>query len=145
MDLENRFLGRTLLAATLALAFLAAAPAAAAVVYIDGYVTAGPDVHCTLVKGHDGRVYALEGAGWQGVIANDHVRLAGRFVPERRCGVQSGFEVSDVQTIWTDDNHRSVYYDHARDGRFRDWARRHHERESAREHGDREHHEPPPR
>jgi hypothetical protein len=149
----KRMLARPLLLGALVLGFVAATPAAAAV-YIDGYVTAGHG-DCVLVKGHDGRVYVLEGSRWRGVIGNDHVRLEGRFVPENRCGVRDGFEVSDVSTIWTDDAHRVISYDRERDGRFSEWVQRHRQRESERwdrdrrEHGDRhergeEHREPPP-
>lgn len=149
MDFRRR-LANPLLLAALVLAFVAAAPAAA--VYIDGYVTASPNGDCVLVRSHDGRVYALEGPASQGVIGNDHVRLEGRFVPETRCGVRDGFEVSDVATIWSDDAHHVVAYARDRDGRFRDWVRRHREHEweswdRDRHHGEHhgeEHHEPPP-
>jgi hypothetical protein len=141
-----RILARPLLPAALVLGFAAAAPAAAAV-YIDGYVAAGPRADCMMVRSHEGRVYVLAGSGWRGVIGNDHVRLEGRFVPVNRCGVRDGFEVTDVSTIWSDEAHREVSYDRHRDGRFSEWVRhhRHHEGESGdrdREHG--EHHEPPP-
>jgi hypothetical protein len=153
MNLKRR-LAHPLLLGVLVLGFVAAAPAAAAV-YIEGYVSASPDGNCVLVRSHEGRMYVLEGTGWQGVIGNDRVRLEGRFVPESRCGVRDGFEVSDVSTIWSDDAHREITYSRERDGRFRDWAQRH--RQEARDKWDRmrhhdergeehheEHHEPPP-
>ncbi len=145
----KRMLAHPLLLAALMLGFVAAAPAAAAV-YVDGYVAVGPTGDCMLVKDHEGRTYVLEGAGWRGVIGNDHVRLEGRFVPDNRCGVTNGFEVSDVSTIWTDSAHHVIAYDRDRDGRFTGWVQRHRQRESERwdrEHHDRdrgEHHEPPP-
>jgi hypothetical protein len=155
MDLSKRHLTYILLLGALVLGFLAAAPAVAAV-YVDGYVSASPDGNCVLVRDHEGKVYVLEGGGWQGVIGNDHVRLEGRFIPERRCGVRNGFEVSNVATVWSDDAHGQVYYSHERDGRFRDWAQSHRRDQwekwdrERRQHHDRggehheEHHEPPP-
>jgi hypothetical protein len=149
----RRMLARPLLLGALVLGFVAATPAAAAV-YIDGYVSAR-NADCVMLRGHEGRIYVLEGAGWRGVIGNDHVRLEGRFVPENRCGVRDGFEVTGVSTIWTDDAHRVISYDRDRDGRFSEWVQRHRQRESERwdrdhrreqrEHGERgERHEPPP-
>jgi hypothetical protein len=150
MDVSKRKLTYILLLAALVLGLLAAAPAVAAV-YVDGYVSTSPDGGCVLVRSHEGRVYVLEGSGWQGVIGNDHVRLAGRFVPVNRCGIRNGFEVVDVATVWRDDAHRQVYYNHGRDGHFRDWAQSHRRAElekwdrDRREHHDRgEHREPPP-
>jgi hypothetical protein len=152
MSHKQRILARTLLLAIAAVGFLAASPPAAAAVYIDGYVSGGPG-NCVMVKDHDGRVYVLEGSSWRGVIGNDHVRLEGRLVPENRCGVQNGFEVSDVSTIWSDDAHRVISYSRDRDGRFSQWVQRHRARESEKwdrdrrgEHGEHhdEHHEPPP-
>lgn len=154
MDLDKRHLTYILLFAALVLGFLAVQPAMAAI-YVDGYVSASPTGDCVLVKDHEGKVYVLEGSGWQGVIGNDHVRLEGRFIPESRCGVQNGFEVSDVATVWTGDEHSKVYYSHERDGRFRDWVQRHRrsewekwDRERREHHGEEhhgeEHHEPPP-
>jgi len=153
MDVKPRGSVRILLlaaCASLALGFLAAAPAAAA--YVDGYVTTGPSGDCMMVRDHEGRVYVLEGAGWHGVIGNDYVRLEGRIIPTRRCGVERGFAVSDVSGIWTDEGHRVSTYVRDRDGRFRDWVQRHRMDESHRwdkdrhdeRRGDEEHHEPPP-
>lgn len=149
MDIKKRHLTYILLSAAIVLGFLAVPPAIAAV-YVDGYVSAGPDGDCVLVKDHEGKVYVLEGSGWQGVIGNDHVRLEGRFIPASRCGVQNGFEVTDVATVWTDDAHSKIYYNHERDGRFRDWVQRHRRSEwekwdrERREHHGEEHHEAPP-
>ena len=154
MDLSKRRLIYTLLFAAMVCGFLAAAPAVAAV-YVDGYVSTSPDGNCVLVRSHEGRVYVLEGGGWQGVIGNDHVRLEGRFVPVNRCGIRNGFEVVDVASVWRGDAHRQVYYSHDRDGRFRDWAQQHRrsewdrwdrERRDHRDHGEHheEHREPPP-
>jgi hypothetical protein len=155
MDLNQRGIVRALLlaaCASLALGFLAVAPAAAAI-YVDGYVSTGPSADCVMVRDHEGRVYALEGTGWHGIVGNEYVRLEGRVVPDRRCGVRNGFEVADVSGIWNDDAHRVSTYVRDRDGRFHDWAQRHRQREWSRweEHRDRherhegeEHHEPPP-
>jgi hypothetical protein len=142
MDLKNRTFGHTLLLAALVLGFLAAVPAAAAVVYIDGYVAPGPEPDCVLVKDHEGHTYALEGTAWRGVIGSDHVRLEGQLVPESRCGVTTAFQVADVDTIWRDDAHKVIYYEHTRDGRWADWVRRHREKEWSQ--WEREHHIPPP-
>jgi hypothetical protein len=120
---------------------------AAELVYIDGYVTMGGDGRCVLVKQHDGSTYYLRG-GWVGLVGNDHVRLAGRFVPDPACGAPSGFEVTEVRTIWSDSEHHVISYDRDRDGVFRTWAerhRRHERREKDREHREREHEAPPPR
>ena len=142
MDLKHRYFGHALLFAALALGFLMAAPAVAAVVYIDGYVAPGPEPDCVLVKDHEGHVYALEGTGWRGVIDNDHVRLEGTIVPESRCGVTSAFQVADVDTIWRDDAHKVVYYEHTKDGRFTSWVRRHRQKEW--DEWEARHHIPPP-
>jgi hypothetical protein len=153
MNFRRRF-SHPLLLGALVLGFVAATPAVAAV-YVDGYVTTSPGGDCVLVRSHEGRTYVLEGSAWRGVIGNDHVRLEGRFVPERRCGVRDGFEVTDVSTIWSDGAHRVVSYARERDGRFSDWVQRHRHDEmdrwdrDRREHRDRhehgeEHHEPPP-
>jgi hypothetical protein len=143
--------------AALMLGFLAATPAAAAaVVIIDGSVSTGPSADCVIVTGRDGKAYLLEGTGWQGITSNDVVRLEGRYVPVSRCGLQAGFEVNDVATVWSDEGRREMTYSRDRDGRFRDWARRHRDAavrkwdEMRREHRDHERQEehreaPPPR
>jgi hypothetical protein len=130
MDLSQRFLVRALLAAALVLGAVSvpAAPALAqrgdtSLVHVDGYISGSPDGRCLVIKQHDGSLYSLVGR-WHGLIGNDHVRLEGRFVPDRRCGGQGGFEVTTVQAIWADDNHRSTYYDHLKDGVFRGWVER---------------------
>jgi len=148
MDLRPRYLLRILLPAALVLGALAVAASALAqpradpgVAHIDGYVSVSPDSHCVVVKQHDGSLYTLVGR-WQGLVGNDHVRLEGRFVPETRCGGQGGFEVTSVQTIWADANHRSTYYDHLKDGDFRAWLSRNRPRELERDR-DRDRREPP--
>jgi hypothetical protein len=142
MDLKHRTFGPMLLLAALVLGLLAAAPAAAAVVYIEGAVAPGSEPDCVLVKDHEGHTYALEGTGWRGVVGSDYVRLEGTIVPENRCGVTSAFQVADVDTIWRDDAHKVIYYEHTRDGRWADWVRRHREKEWRD--WEREHHIPPP-
>jgi hypothetical protein len=129
MELKNRFFGPTLLLAALALGFLLAAPAVAAVVYVEGSIAPGPSPDCVLVRDQEGHTYALEGTGWRGIVDTDRVRLEGSIVPENRCGVTSAFRVADVDTIWTDDAHRVVYYERTKDGRFASWVRRHREKE----------------
>jgi hypothetical protein len=131
MDLRSRSLvRRALLVSTLAAAACLALPAAAlaqrgdtSLAHVDGYVTVSPDGRCKVLKQHDGSLFSLFGHR-RGLIANDHVRLEGRIVPDNRCGGQSGFEVTGVQAIWADDNHRSTYYDHLKDGTFGQWVAR---------------------
>lgn len=142
MDFNNRFLTRALVLVALALGVLAAVPAVADVVYVEGLVSPGSDPGCVIVKDHEGNVYALEGTGWYGVLGNDYVRLEGRIIPESRCGVTRGFEVSNVSNIWRDDARKVVVYERTREGRFADWVRRHREREWRE--WEKEHHIPPP-
>lgn len=142
MRVKNRIFGHALLLAVLALGLLMAAPAAAAVVYINGNVTAGPDPDCMMVTDNEGHTYALEGTSWYGVINTDRVRLEGTVVPESRCGVTSAFRVADVDTIWTDDAHKVVFYDHTKDGHFASWVRHHREKEW--QEWENRHHVPPP-
>jgi hypothetical protein len=148
MDLRPRYLLHILLPAALVLVVLAVAASALAqprgdtsLAHIDGYVSVSPDSHCVVVKQHDGSLYTLVGR-WHGLVGNDHVRLEGRFVPETRCGGQGGFEVTEVQTIWADDNHHSTYYDHLKNGNFRGWLPRNRPREWEHER-ERERREPP--
>jgi hypothetical protein len=129
MDLRSRSIVlRALLVSTLiAAACLALTGAALAqrgdtsVAHVDGYVTVSPDGRCMILKQHDGSLFSLFGHR-RGLVANDHVRLEGRIVAESRCGAQSAFEVTSVQAIWADDNHRSTYYDHLKDGTFGQWV-----------------------
>jgi hypothetical protein len=128
MELRSRALVlRTLLLSTLVAAACLALPAALAqradtsVAHVDGYVTVSPDGRCMVLKQHDGSLFSLFGHR-RGLTANDHVRLEGRIVAESRCGAQSGFEVTSVQAVWADDNHRSTYYDHLKDGTFGQWV-----------------------
>lgn len=93
------------------------------VAHVDGYVTVSPDGRCMVLKQHDGSLFSLFGHR-RGLIANDHARLEGRIVNESRCGAQSAFEIASVQAIWADDNHRSTYYDHLKDGTFGQWVAR---------------------
>jgi hypothetical protein len=129
MDLRQRFALRTLLLAALLVLGVLGAPALAqprgdtSLAHVDGYLSASPDGRCLVIKQHDGSTYSLVGR-WHGLIGNDHVRLEGRFVPEARCGGQGGFQVTAVQAIWADDNHRSTYYDHLKDGPLRAWVER---------------------
>jgi hypothetical protein len=127
MHLRYGILLRGLPLALLALGVLAvpghAQPADRSIAHVDGYVTVSPDGRCAVLKQHDGSLLTLDGA-WRGLVPNDHVRLEGRFVPDTRCGGQGGFEVLAVQALWADDNHRSTYYDHLKDGDFRGWVYR---------------------
>jgi hypothetical protein len=128
MNRNHRIVVWSLLVALVAL-LSSGAPARAAadpsVAHVDGYVSINPSPDgretCVILRQHDGSLYALSGRVI-GLLAGDHVRLEGR-AGLNRCGAQ-GFEVSKVQTVWADDNHRSTYYDHLHDGGFRAWAAR---------------------
>ena len=61
----------------LVMGLLAAVPAMAATVSLEGVVTAGNDPGCVMVRDHQGNSFVLEGTGWYGLIGNDYVRLDG--------------------------------------------------------------------
>jgi hypothetical protein len=142
MDLKKRTLTGILMPAALVLALLSAAPALAATVSLEGVVMGGPDPDCVLVRDQQGNSFVLEGTGWYGVVGNDYVRLEGTIVPENRCGVTSGIQVSNVSTIWRDDTHKVIIYERSREGRFMDWVRSHREHEWRE--WEEKHHIPPP-
>jgi hypothetical protein len=142
MELNKRTLTRIVLLAALAMGVLAAVSARAATVNLEGLVVGGAEPGCVLVKDHQGNSFLLEGSGWYGVIGNDYVRLEGTIVPENRCGVASGIQVSNVSTIWRDESHKVIVYERSREGRFMDWVRAH--REAQWREWEREHHIPPP-
>jgi hypothetical protein len=108
-----------------------AQPGDTTLAHVDGYLSISPDGRCAVLKQHDGSLLTLVGR-WRGLAANDHVRLEGRLVPDTRCGGQGGFDVTLVQAIWADDNHRTTYYDHLQNGTFRSWAERYRPRELER-------------
>ncbi|HXO18291.1 MAG TPA: hypothetical protein VOA87_00035 [Thermoanaerobaculia bacterium] len=142
MDLKKRTLTRILMLAALVMGLLAAAPALAATVSLEGVVTEGPDPDCVLVRDHQGNSFVLEGTGWYGVIGNDYVRLEGTMVPDTRCGVTSGIQVAGVTTIWRDDTHKVIVYERSKEGTFMDWVRAHREHEWRE--WEQKHHIPPP-
>jgi hypothetical protein len=142
MDLNQRTLTRILVLAVLAMGLLAAMPAMAATVNLEGLVVGGTEPGCVLVKDHQGNSFVLEGSGWYGVIGNDYVRLAGSIVPDNRCGVTSGIQVSNVSTIWRDESHKVIVYERSRDREFADWVKAH--REQQWRDWEREHQIPPP-
>ncbi len=131
-----------LMLAVLALGLLAAVPAMAATVSLEGVVTAGNDPGCVLVRDHQGNSFVLEGTGWYGLIGNDYVRLDGTIVPENRCGVTSGIQVSNVANVWSDESHKVIVYQRSAGGAFLDWVRAHREREWRE--WEEQHHIPPP-
>jgi hypothetical protein len=141
MNVNKRSLTGILAAAALTIG-LAATPARAAQVSLEGLVTGGSDADCVLVKDRQGNSFVLEGTGWYGVIGNDYVRLEGTIVPETRCGVTSGIQVSNVTTIWRDDSHKVVVYERSSGGSFAEWVRAHREREWSE--WEAQHHIPPP-
>jgi|HubBroStandDraft_3_1064219.scaffolds.fasta_scaffold148704_2 hypothetical protein len=104
---------------------IAAAQGDRSLIHIDGYLQFTDQGYngayrCLLLREHgNGETFALVGRV-AGLLNGDHVRLEGRSAPGR-CGAR-GFEVTKVQTVWADDNHRSTYYDHLHDGSFREWA-----------------------
>lgn len=131
-----------LMLAVLALGLLAAVPAMAATVSLEGVVTAGSDPGCVMVRDHQGNSFVLEGTGWYGLIGNDYVRLDGTIVPENRCGVTSGIQVSNVANVWSDESHKVIVYQRSTGGAFLDWVRAHREREWRE--WEEQHHIPPP-
>jgi hypothetical protein len=142
MDVKKRTLTPILVVAALAVGLLAAAPAPAATVYLEGVVTGGPEPDCVLVRDSQGNSFVLEGTGWYGLVGNDYVRLQGAIVPESRCGVSSGIQVANVSTIWSDDAHKVIVYERSKGGRFADWVRAHRDHEWRE--WEKEHHIPPP-
>lgn len=139
---KRTLLTNIMVLAALTLGLLAAVPAVAATVSLEGVVIGGPEPECVLVKDRQGNSFLLEGTGWYGVLGNDYVRLQGTMVPETRCGVTSGIQVSNVAAIWRDDTHKVIVYESGREGRFADWVRAHREREWRE--WENEHHIPPP-
>jgi hypothetical protein len=142
MDLNQRTLTRILVLAALAMGLLAAMPAMAATVNLEGLVVGGTEPGCVLVKDHQGNSFVLEGSGWYGVIGNDYVRLEGSIVPDNRCGVTSGIQVANVSTIWRDESHKVIVYERSRDREFADWVKAH--RDQQWRDWEREHRIPPP-
>src|SRR4051794_7465474 len=128
MHLNKRTLTRTLALTALAMGLLAAMPALAATVNLEGVVMGGPDPECVLVQDSQGNSFVLEGTGWYGLVGNDYVRLEGTIVPEIRCGVTSGIQVSNVSTIWRDNTRKVIVYERS-SGSFMDWVRAHREHE----------------
>jgi len=90
------------------------------VAHVDGYLSANGG--CLMLREHDGRVYSVIGST-DGLLNGDHVRLEGRLVPDPGCGAP-GFEVTQVQTLWGDDYHRSTRYDHLNGESFFQWSER---------------------
>jgi len=129
MHLNKRALTHILVLAALAMGLLAAVPAMAATVNLEGMVVGGTEPGCVLVRDHDGNTFVLEGHGWYGVLGNDYVRLEGQIVPETRCGVTSGIQVANVSTIWRDESHKVIVYERSRDRDFADWVRAHREQQ----------------
>jgi len=142
MKLNQRTL-TVLMFSILLTGLLAAVPARAATVNLEGVVVSGSEPACTLVRDHQGNSFVLEGTNWYGVLDNDYVRLEGTIVPDSRCGVTSGIQVANVSTIWRDDTRKVIVYERSRDhGRFLDWVRAHREHEWRE--WEEKHHIPPP-
>ena len=93
MGFNKRVLTRILVLAALTMGILAAVPASAATVNLEGMIVGGTAPECVLVRDHQGNTFLLEGSGWYGVIGNDYVRLEGTIVPETRCGVTSAIQI----------------------------------------------------
>ena len=112
----------TALLMTAALSLPGAARAAGdpSIVLVDGYLTSQGN-RCLTLREHDGKVYGLVGAVG-GLQTGDHVRIEGRFVNGSNCGGGTGVNVTEVQAIWADDQHRSTYFDHLQNGSFAQWA-----------------------
>lgn len=90
------------------------------VVAADGYLEGGGD--CLILRGHQGQVYSLVGNNG-GLREGDHVRLLGRLTYDNYCGA-TALDVTEVQAVWADRNHRQVYFDHLTDGSFDRYAGR---------------------
>jgi hypothetical protein len=86
--------------------------------HVDGYVSM--DGGCVLLREHGGDVVSLRG-DLRGMQNGDHVRLEGHLTADSRCGYP-GFELSQVQAVWGDDNHRTTVYDHQNGEPFQRWA-----------------------
>ena len=91
---------------------------------VDGYLNGDRNSNCLVLREHDGGVRYLTGA-IGGLQSGDHVRLYGYPVSGSACNVRgSAYEVSQVQTIWGDDRHRTTLYDHQRNGSFDNYVYR---------------------
>ena len=110
-----------LLAAGLVLPLRAGFAAYPDIIHVDGYLSAS-GAGCVMLREHDGRTYALRGET-RGLLGGDHVRLEGRLAPDPGCGAP-GFEVTRVQTLWSDDHHRSTYFDSLTGEPFQHYAER---------------------
>jgi hypothetical protein len=105
------------------------------ITHLDGYLSASGS--CLMLREHDGRTFALRGET-RGLLSGDHARLEGRFAPDPGCGAP-GFEVTMVQTLWSDDYHHRTTFDYLtgepfqryaeRAGRFEDTARHDYDRD----------------
>jgi len=91
----------------------------------DGYLSWDDNGECLLLREHDGHVRILTGA-IDGLDEEDHVRLWGNAVNGAECNGSRGqaYEVTEVLTLWANDNHSETYYDHETDGSFRSWVAR---------------------
>ena len=84
----------------------------------DGYVSNDRNSDCMVLRQHDGSVRYITG-DLDGLQSGDHVRVYGYSVSGDACDVRgSAYEVTQVQTLWGDDKHKTTYYDHLRDGSF---------------------------
>jgi hypothetical protein len=83
---------------------------------LDGFITA-QNGRCPTIRDHrTNRTFYLVG-NTRDLRPGDHVRLFERAVRTNTCGVQAPtIQVLEVRTIWASDQHRSAYYDAARDG-----------------------------
>jgi hypothetical protein len=90
----------------------------------DGYLSDTRNGDCMALREHDGRVRYVTG-DIDGLRSGDHVRLYGYSIDGRVCGVRGdAYQVSQIQTLWGDERHRTTYYDHLRDGSFRSYVYR---------------------
>ena len=97
---------------------------------VDGYLRAERHggSRTLVITEHTGIRYVVVG-NTAGLASGDHVLLLGRRVPGDRYGrgryARDAFSLIEVQAIWADDRHKTVYFDHLQDGSYDRYTERH--------------------